>query len=282
MSQQSSASPKKSRRATIRALRQQDSEGRVPQFLTPKEEKKSSKKPFVQGVEKVSFRDMSERKKEQSHDSYAESDFSFSGEGLSGDIEKRLKKNKGGCVIVMSKTALIGIIFGLILMGGLLFGAGLLSGYSLLKQEENSVVSVGDIDVNLPKPPTMRQNIRSAVEAVGDLVGLDLSKEDEAKVKEGAQKVPTDDNAGGFSIQARVLRDQLPAMELARALKASDYGSYVVRHRNEQTDEVTYHVRLGAYGDYVAANELARFLRGKNYESSTVILIRRGEERLLP
>ncbi|PFX11152.1 hypothetical protein AWC38_SpisGene25331, partial [Stylophora pistillata] len=50
-------------------------------------------------------------------------------------------------------------------------------------------------------------------------------------------------------------------MDLARALKASDYGAYVVRHRSEQTEELTYHVRLGAYGDSVAANELARLLR---------------------
>lgn len=205
------------------------------------------------------------------------------GTELSENAEKRLKKHKGGCVIIMSKTGLIGIIFGLILMAVLLFSAGLLSGFSLLKQEENRLESAGLVaDLTLPKPPTMSQNILSAVKAVGELVGLDLSKEDQAKIKEGAQKVPTDDNAGGFSIQARILRDQRPAMDLARSLTASDYGAYVVRHRNEQTEELTYHVRLGAYGDYVAANELARLLREQNYESSTVVLIRKGEERLLP
>jgi hypothetical protein len=277
MPRQSSVSPRKSRRATIRALRQQDSDARVPQFLAPEEKQEKTKTFSKQVSKKASSR--GEHKEENFETQRA---VFFGEQEFSKNAEERLQKNKGGCIIVMSKTALIGIIFGLILMGGLLFSAGLLSGYSLLKQKENALESAGGVGVELPEAPTMQENIRSAVEAVGELVGLDLSKEDQAKVKEGAQKVPTDDNAGGFSIQTRVLRDQRPAMDLARALKASDYGAYVVRHRSEQTEELTYHVRLGAYGDYVAANELARLLRRQGYESSTVVLIRKGEERLLP
>lgn len=99
---------------------------------------------------------------------------------------------------------------------------------------------------------------------------------------EGSQKIPTDTDAGRFTVQAKVYGDGAWAMQLCRRLKEEGYGAYIVRIKERPTHRVHYHVRLGTFGDYMPANALVRKLKEMGNRSASVVLVSRNEERITP
>lgn len=233
---------------------------------------------------------------------------------LTEDVE--FKKSPGKIVIVMSKISLISIIFGLVLLSILFFTAGIFTSVYLGMGSHvtGSTASIGSLLPSMPKIelPTKQEvsesvgavvtntlgtapskdvvdrKVRDAIKealpaAAAPIVNKVLSAEEfDGEFIENSKRVPSEVDAGRFSVQAKVYADGSMAMQLAKKLKEAGYGSYIVRQKDVDNPRIYYHVRAGSFGDYMAANTLVRKLREMGNRSATVVLISRGEDRLQP
>lgn len=280
----------RSRRETIRSLRDRMERGpRLPDFLEAQASFPIEKDP-------PSFRPSSEPS------------FPFSDKALT----------QGKIVFAMNKVSLIALLFGLFLMGALLFLAGGITTYyffppkvsrlaatfptspknqpatkeetsqtldRVMETEREIMPPFRPGNVSPPPKQTPFQEVvkavtPAAVQPLVDKVLGDLPQNPE--FVEGARKTPSDTDAGRFTVQAKVYGDGAWAMQLARKFKEEGYGAYILKIKEKHTNRLHYHVRLGVFGDYMPANVLVRKLKEMGNRSASVVLVSRHEDRLLP
>ena len=224
-------------------------------------------------------------------------------------------QQQGKIVFTMNKISFLSITFGLLLIGMLLFVAGIMTAYYILPGGPKAIGTAIQ-GANLPQPPQIqlptKEDIAKSIEkAVGKLgkapdkqevekaiqsavksvtpkfalptVEKAISSEDSnPEFLDGAKRTPSDSDAGRFTVQAKVYGDGAWAMQLARKLKEEGYGAYMIRVKERHTNRQHYHTRVGVFGDYMAANTLVRKLKEMGNRSATVVLIASGEDRLTP
>lgn len=278
----------KGRRDNIRALRQKEGSGpRLPDFLGG-----------------------------DSHPNDTDTGDSFTEDIIRDtDSHQREKRVHGKVTVTMNKISFISIVFGMILIGILVFSAGMMTAYYILpggpqaigtaikgggipqvpnihfptKEEiaqsiERAVSKLG----KAPKKQDVEQAIQTAVKAVTPEIidplvdAIAPSKKTESEFVEGKKRTPTDNDAGRFTVQAKVYGDGAWAMQLARKLQSVGYGAYIVRIKEPHSDRLHYHTRVGVFADYMSANAMVRKLREMGNRSATVVLITRGEDRTTP
>ena len=295
----------KSRHQSIRTLREAGSANpRLPDFLSDSEDPVSE--PLVED----------DGHREERED-YGADEGAHSGENSPLDQSFLFKKLPyGGLLFIMNKISFLSITFGLLFMGILLYTAGILTAYYILPGGPKAMgvaFQGGQGTGGLPKIelPTKADITRSIEKAVGKL-GEAPKKQDVEKVInsamkaitpefaqptvqkfvgpkavdqefiDGARRTPTDSDAGRFTVQAKVYGDGAWAMQLARRLKEEGYGAYIVRVKEQHRNQQFYHARVGVFGDYMAANTMVRTLREMGNRSATVVLVARGEDRIVP
>lgn len=290
----------KSRHESIRSLRDVGSTGpRLPDFFNESDD--SGQDAYATGSDAPS--PSIESKEETSQGSSVDSSFLFR------------KIPQGGALVIMNKISFISIIFGLLFIGVLLYAAGILTAYYILPGGPKAVsVALGGGSggqlpkIELPSKEDIAHRIERAVSKLGQSPQRqDVEKAIQTAVKaitpefaqpkiqeiitpnkvetgftEGAKRTPSDSDAGQFTVQAKVYGDGAWAMQLARRLKEEGYGAYIVRVKEKYENRLNYHTRVGVFGDYLAANSMVRTLREMGNRSATVVLIARGEDRLVP
>lgn len=286
----------KSRQETIQSLREKGRANlRLPDFLNEAQEDI----PSEESNDKISFKLAPE-----TDEGLSEASFFF----------KNLPQ--GGILFVMNKISFLSIVLGLLFMGILLYGAGILTAYYILPGGPRAIgVAIqggkgGDLPkIDLPTKEDITRSIEKAIGALGEAPKKqDVERAVQTAVKaitpeiaqsavnkmmapsetlnqefiDGAKKIPGDSDAGRFTVQAKIYGDGAWAMQLARKLKEEGYGAYIVRVKEAPGNIQRYHTRVGVFGDYMAANSMVRSLKEMGNRSATVVLIARGEDRVVP
>ncbi|USO01629.1 MAG: hypothetical protein H6849_01075 [Alphaproteobacteria bacterium] len=197
----------------------------------------------------------------------------------------------------MNQISLIGIIFGLILLSFLSFTAGFITSYVMVSQGGSSYGATVSVASNPPAsvmpsggepgaPSGAPQD--SAADASGasapdSAASAALSPEatmavqiEEQSEKTASARIPTEGDAGKFSVKLKTVGDRVSAVQMMATLRRLGYGVYAVRSQMQSSSSITriiYDLRVGVFEDYVAANQFAYKLRLIGHRMATVTVI---------
>lgn len=232
------------------------------------------------------------------------------------DYYESLKVNenisKGKVVISMSKTSLLGIIFGLFLITLISFVAGFVISLNLqqssflainMKNEGQTFALDKNANQGSAQPksePTdynksVKETLNSYVDKIipprdtaedGTYEKADEDKSPISKVdliKKQASIIPNDSHAGRFTVELTVSSKGLELQKFAKKLQDKNYGAYIVRTLADDKETEYFSLRIGSFVDYDDAYKVASQIRFKykdKFGNASVTTIRAGEERI--
>lgn len=181
-------------------------------------------------------------------------------------------------VFIMNKISIIGLIFGLLLIASLLFVVGFISAFVLMPSSEGNTKVESSVQEEASSPGF----VQSIAASIGGMVDRLFKGADKIEKVAPYNIVPSDSHQGRFTVQLNGFSDEAVAMESAIKYKSKGItGVYITKVKDVKGIE-KYYVKIGSFGDYIAAENYSRKLQTLGEFSAKVSIIHKGEDRRKP